>query len=295
MLDSRDQQLFVEQTLKRVEQLINRGIWSGIDNARCISWHRQFADRGYQLLGACLLDNLIFRCKDQLVASLSMAMTSNLAAIGESSDSSIVDALRLRQNGDVRLVPVIRYDQPPTKSGTYVLRLLAKALRIADSWMIWPEKLADIPKNVRIVIMVDDFCGTGTQFVKFAKKFNLNEYFAHNKNCIGIYITGAAHTDGLGYIKEHCPNIKVIAGEVLGAENHFFDGGSLEQYSNPDVKAQFVEQYKDICDDFKLGGSHGYYGYGGQALTYAFSHATPNNTLPVFWYGTDRWTALLDR
>ena len=58
------------------------------------------------------------------------------------------------------------------------------------------------------------------------------------------------------------------------------------------IAAQYDSAVKilGLPQSIKLAG-----GYGGLALAYAFAHATPNNTLPIFWMGTENLTPLLDR
>ncbi|PRY04415.1 hypothetical protein [Paraburkholderia sp. BL25I1N1] len=296
MIDTRDERLFIDATIERVEQLIAKGIWEGIDVARSRAWYRQFQDRECELLGACLLDNLVYRSKQQVLALLKSAMTSSVLLGTEAADDlQIVRALQERKDPHTRLIPIISIEQPPTKSGTYMLRLLARSLGIRDKWMIWPELLDSQPSSVSRLIMVDDFCGTGDQFTSFMSRKPLVDFLSQRPDCQIVYVTAAAHTDGLQKIQHELPSICVVAGEILTKSHHFFDGSVLDQYNSIALKTQLRDQYVMVCNAFGLGGRIGNYGYQDQALTYAFAHGTPNNTLPVFWYETDGWTPLLDR
>ena len=146
----RDQRLFVEGTRARVEQLISRQVWVGLDLPRCRSWFQQFAAGDCELLGACLLDHLTYRRKVQVEALLRSVLSSP-EMIGDRAehDFAPIDSLRDRwKDPGIRLSPVIRLDQSPTKSGTYMLRLLARSLRLQERWMVWPQALQKTPLGV---------------------------------------------------------------------------------------------------------------------------------------------------
>jgi len=294
----RDQQLFISNTRQRVSQLIGTGIWEGVDGSRVNDWFRQFEEADCALLGACLLDNLTYRSKQQVLALFKAALTtSQLLSSDTSSDLMIIEALRGRRDPGIRLIPVISPDQPPTKSGPYMLRLLSRGLRIREKWMVWTSELGSVPENVHSVIAVDDFCGSGKQFVeRFLALPEVAEFRRCRPECKFIYVAAAAHRDGIGSIREAAQDVEIVSGEILSTEHHFFDGTVLNQYQSDGLKAALLDQHDRMLAQVHLNGSVGKFGFGSLGLTYAFAHGTPNNTLPVLWYdNTDGWTSLLDR
>ncbi|XTI73266.1 phosphoribosyltransferase-like protein [Acidithiobacillus sp. AC3] len=292
-----DERLFIEGAKRRVEQLIRQKVWQGIDQARFRSWFEQFESRDCELLGACLLDNLIFRSREQVESLIKAAMTSSeLIGPKAQTDDEIVVALRGRKDPHVRLSPVIRLDQPPTKSGPYILRRLAKSLHLNEGWMSWPQRLCDEPVSVNMIILVDDFCGTGEQFSEFVKKTGFLEFMNSRSDCRIAYVTVAAHEKGMARIKELYPKIEIIAGEVLNNEHHFFDGNVIKRIKVDLVNERLKTDYDKIAREVDLGGRRiGPMGFDGQALSYAFEHGTPNNTLPIYWYQNEQWSSLVDR
>lgn len=155
-MEMRDQRLFIDSTKERAEQLIRTHVWEGIESSRITEWFRQFELRDCALLAACLLDNLAYRSKDQVLALFKAALTCDrLLPNNAESDLEIIESLRRNADPGIRLVPVISLDMPPTKSGPYMLRLLARALGIRDRWMIWADQLPDIPDRVHTILVIE--------------------------------------------------------------------------------------------------------------------------------------------
>lgn len=294
----RDQRLFFSNTRQRVDSLISTGVWEGIDIGRVNDWLRQFEEANCELLAACLLDNLSYRSKPQVLALFTAALTSHAILPPEAPcDRIIIDALQQRRDPGIRLVPVISQDQPPTKSGPYMLRLLARELSIREKWMIWASQLGQLPDGVHTIIAVDDFCGSGKQFVeRFLGDPHVAEFRKQRPKCRFIYLAAAAHSQGIDTITELDSAVEIIAGEVMSQEHHFFEGTVLAQYQSDGIKEILLEQYDSITSKLQIGTQVGKFGFQSMGLTYAFAHGTPNNTLPVFWHdNTDGWTPLLDR
>lgn len=288
---------YIEGVETRVAQLVSQHVWQGLDAARCRTWMKQFHDRDCALLGASLLDNFIYRSRPQVEALLKAVLTGpDLNGPDAEHDFSLIEKLRSRVDPGVRLSPVIRLDQSPTKSGTYVLRLLARSLRLNERWMKWPQALSKAPQEVHTVILVDDFCGTGSQFAEFVALTEFDAFMQSRPACRVVYLTAAAHTDGLAKIAENYPQIQVIPAETLSADQDFFLGDALKRFNGAIDGAELRADYDKIANEASLGGgSVGPLGYEKQALTYAFAHGTPNNTLPIYWYHNERWSSLVDR
>jgi hypothetical protein len=294
----RDERLFIDGTKARAQKLISCGAWEGIDSGRLDSWFNQFVSRQKDLLGACLLDNFIFRGKGQVEALLKAAMCSpDMLTPAAKWDSEVVDALGNRRvDPGIRLAPVIRLDQPPTKSGTYVLRRLAKSLRIQDKWMLWLQSLAEMPDSVHTVVLVDDFCGSGKQFSDFVTQTRLENVMLERPECRFVYLTVAAHSCGIKKVQDEFARVEFIAGEILTPLHSFFGGERLARIKVDGIEEQLKADYDSIAREVNLGGAKiGPYGFEDQGLTYAFDHGTPNNTLPIYWYTSENWTPLVNR
>lgn len=295
-MEIRDERFFIDTTLERAQHLIRQGVWEGLDLARSRSWYHQFEQRQCGLLGACLLDNLVYRSKAQLIALLTSVITSpELLEAKDDDDHCLVSLLRSRRDAGIRLVPVIRLDQPPTKSGMYILRLLSREFGVRDQWMVWPQALGEQPE-IHTLLLIDDFCGSGDQFIDFLETPSLKQFLTERPRCRIVYVSAAAHEKGLSNINSASPRVEVLAAEVLGGNHHFFSGTVLDQYRIDGLKNQLLAQYIAICEEFGLGsGKIGHFGYDDQALAYGFTHGTPNNSLPILWQDARGWTPLLHR
>jgi hypothetical protein len=294
----RDERLFIDGTKARAQKLIRCGAWDGIDHGRFEGWFNQFVARQKELLGACLLDNFIFRGKGQVEALLKAALCSPAMLTPAAKwDGEVVEALNSRRlDPGIRLAPVIRLDHPPTKSGTYVLRRLAKSLRIQDKWMLWPQSLAEMPDRVHTVVLVDDFCGSGKQFSDFVSLTGFDEVMRARPGCRIVYLTVAAHACGIKKVQDEFARVEFIAGEVLTPLHGFFGGERLARIKVDGIEERLKTDYDAIAKEVGLGGKKiGPYGFEEQGLTYAFDHGTPNNTLPIYWYASEDWTPLVNR
>lgn len=294
----KDERLFVDGIKTRARKLIRCGAWDGVDDGRLDSWFNQFVARRKELLGACLLDNFIFRGKAQVEALLKAALSSPAMLPSAAEwDGEVIAALGNRRvDPCMRLAPVIRLDQPPTKSGTYILRRLAKSLRIADKWMLWPQSLAEMPDTVHTVVLVDDFCGSGKQFSEFVTMTGIDDLMLARPKCRIVYLTVAAHSSGIKKVRDDFARIEFIAGEILTPLHGFFGGERLARIKIDGIEERLKADYDAIAEEVGLGGrAVGSYGFEGQGLTYAFDHGTPNNTLPIYWYAGEDWTSLVNR
>jgi hypothetical protein len=292
-----DSSLFISQVHNRAHHFIHSGIWANIEEARLINWIRQFEQYGAELLGAILLDNLILKSKAQFQATLSTLMTGAELCVDMMHDCEIVDSLSASKDPGIRIAPAISLHQPPTKSGFYVLRLLQRMYRIKNEWLVWPQRFNDQPKNITLLIIVDDFLGSGDQFSTFAGLSELARLHAERPNLKIVYLVAAAHQVGIDALRAEYAYVEVICGDVLTDDFHIFLGGRLNQRYRTDVSNELKLTYLSLAKKagLPLKGKVGPFGYGQHGLCYAFEHGTPNNTLPVYWYETPSWTILLDR
>lgn len=289
--------MFVESVKADSKQLIERGLWD-IRMARFDSWSRQFCGPEEQFFAASLLDQLIFRTTQQFEAGLRALFRGNLngKVFPDAQDLHLFQLISDQDDSKIRLVPVICETDPPTKSGPLVLRRLQRILQIRQKWMCWPWQATDDigKKGVETVIFVDDFLGSGRQFVKFFKQWEFDKY---TEGVRYFYAPVVAHQQGIDHLASQLPVVCVVPAETLGDSHAFFSNGVWERLgrgciSADEAKAWYLEfaGQKDIDPN-----EVGRLGYGDLALTFGFSHSTPNNSLPILWYETTSWQPLLER
>lgn len=291
---------YISQIRSRARKLIEADIWDGIELVRVERWLKNFTTTEEKYFAARILDSLIYRSKRQTLALVDQlffrCIPEVLNKVGNNDVTNWVSALKSNKDSQIRIVPVIRDDDPPTKSGPLVARIIKRHLRLNDKWMVWPFKLEEeLEKGVDKFLFIDDFLGTGKQFDKFTKRNNLKDLF-DNQLC--IYAPLAASTTGVEKLNQDYPSLNVTTSELLQKNMHLFSDESDCFYDNvntpQDVK-YFYEQLLYKISGIEPENNDFTYGFGHLGMAYAFDHASPNASIPLLWYEYENFTPLFDR
>lgn len=294
---SEDESEYIDLVRDRAMRQIDSNVWEGIQRDRLTHWLGSLKNIDTELLGAYLLDNLCYRSRGQYDAMLD-ALFLDLPMPG-TADDLLVDTLQGKKAANptcgVRLAPVIGHLAPPTKSGPYILRLVQRRFQLHSDWLVWPHLLGQAG-NVTDLYFVDDFCGTGEQFDKFLKGIHFDEFLQANPKVKVTYLVTTIHTKGRDRIGKDYPYVQLKWAELLEGSHAVLDASCLARYKVKGFAEKINAQYAQAVKALGLpqGGKMAE-GFGDLALAYSFAHATPNNTLPIFWMGTQHLTPLLDR
>ncbi|WP_447784053.1 phosphoribosyltransferase-like protein [Pseudomonas germanica] len=290
---------FVESVISDSRNLISRGLWE-IPTARFDSWINQFVGPEEEFFAACLLDHLIFRTSSQFEAGLRSLFRSNLQGkiFAGKSDEELMLRLAGRTDTKLRVVPVIGEDDPPTKSGPLVLRRLQRIMHIRHKWLCWPwqaaKKIRD--SEINTVIFVDDFLGSGRQFETFFNQWEFSQLLIDTNY---YYASVVAHESGLDHIQKTFPYVKVISAEQLDISHDFFSEDVWSRLGQGTISAAEAKAWYLLFAKEKglIPRTTGAFGTGDLSLAFGFSHSTPNNSLPIFWYENEStgWQPLLER
>lgn len=294
----RDGEVYADSILARCRQLISTHIWNGITPTTLNAWLGNFNGDLEKYFAACLLDALIYRSAEQTTSLMEEVFTNRIPAATDSLASSrplqdLKASLRGTVDPSVRLVPVIRSSDPPTKSGPLLARLYRRRLQLNDRWMLWPWQVKEYMKESQgVIIYIDDLLGTGTQFLRFLEHFSLADLADHPQ----IYAPLTAHSSGKTYINENVPHVAVAEAESLGEGYNLFAKGSLAFSDGHNDSEGAKNFYLDLLERHSLPIPDQYlFGWGELALTYVFDHAVPNNSLPLYWFSTKDWAPLFRR
>jgi hypothetical protein len=290
---------FAESVIADSRNLISRGLWE-IPTFRFESWINQFVGPEEEFFASCLLDHLIFRTSSQFEAGLRALFRSNLQGriFSSSSDEELMLKLAGRIETKLRVVPVIAEDDPPTKSGPLVLRRLQRIMHIRHKWICWPWQAATKIRNneINTVIFVDDFLGSGQQFETFFNQWGFSQLLENTKY---YYASVVAHQSGLSHLKKAFPYLEVISAEQLDTSHDFFSDDVWSRLGQGTISATEAKTWYLTFAKEKglIPKSTGAFGTGSLSLAFGFSHSTPNNSLPIFWYEneTTGWQPLLER
>ena len=289
---------YTERINARCESLIQYRIWEGFDLTRLRQWHRNFATDEARYFSACLLDSLIYRSERQTCALSRQLFQRSLPDVVRSDPLPIspvsdwISLLGSDVDPKIRVVPVIREDDPPTKSGFSIIRLLKRALRVNEAWIINPEDIPTHANSIKVLLFVDDFLGTGDQFTRFLA--DLTDYSATH---YVIYAPLAATDEGVSAVRSNFPYLRTACAEqlrvshnVFHSDSNCFNDGINTPTAAQEFQASLFEQLDIPLDREEQ------LGYGGAGLAYSFQHACPDNCLPLFWWSkTSSFTPLFDR
>lgn len=295
---SEDESEYIDLVRDRAIRQIDSGVWEGIQKERLTGWFGSFSNFDAELLAAYLLDNLCFRSRGQYAAMLDDLFLDLPMPTGTPAPL-LVDGLRADKKSSpqcgVRLAPVIGHMAPPTKSGPYILRLAQRRYRIHNDWLAWPHLLKETG-TLTDLYFVDDFCGTGEQFVEFMKGIEFDSFINTHPKLKVTYLVTTIHTKGRDRIRNAFPFVELKWAELLEDSHAVLDPKCLSRYQVEGFAEKIGAQYAHVVSSMNLPQrGRMAQGFGELALAYAFAHATPNNTLPIFWMGTEHLTPLLDR
>ena len=300
----KDGDVFISQILDRCEDLIYAGIWEGLDTIRLHTWMNNFKTSTERYFAACVLDALIYRSEKQTAAMMRQLFQRcipdilRLAPPRFTMETDWYQQLRLPmhvKDPHIRIVPVIKSTDPPTKSGPLVCRFYRRLLKLNQAFMIWPWQI-DFAKTIGVnaFLFVDDFLGTGDQFSEFMTHFSINDKLV---NTDAIYAPLVAHEKGINDLRKSYPEILICAVEILSERYNLFAKDSLwfQDKDNINTPLSAYTFYNNLVIDRNLPISNHKTGYGNFAIAYGFEHATPDNCLPILWIRTKNWEPLLER
>lgn len=293
--------LFYENVLTSTKTLISSGLWKDINLRSIEKWTKYFESNEEKTLCGLLLDSLTFRSRIQTQALLSNIIEKSIpqtTLISNISSKSLQKSLTAQYPGKqkdiIKIVPVISDMDPPTKSGPLVARLYKKEIGINEKFMEWPWKLEDHADSAKLVIFIDDFIGTGDQFLEFLDRFFPKGNFKDGTEY--IYAPLGACKSGVDHILKEAPRIKICQSELIQKENHFFSGLSSRYKELDDAFAGELRLvYLDFLKKVGLNSLKNKFGYGDLELTYAYAHGTPNATLPIFWAANENYQPAFSR
>lgn len=181
----------------------------------------------------------------------------------------------------------IGYVDGEHKSGGALARELRASLRPgkctpAVDLDVWMRGHVD---SDAIVVLVDDFSGTGGTLVKGLRRFRQKiseevwQRYIDEKR-IALYVM-YAFPEALDLLRKEFPGVEVSAANVFGDEVRACDdeAGIFNSADERNFARQVIQQLgRELTPGSPLG-------HGGMGALVVFHNATPNNTLPIFWSG----------
>lgn len=138
-------------------------------------------------------------------------------------------------------------------------------------------------QNAEIVVFIDDFSGTGSAIKEWWEKIEPLILPIGARNVAGILVLNCRAERPLEQIFEKVLFVEFLdkTANVLSVECNRFNQTEKEQLLAACQSTGCAQNFIK--------------GWGDCSLMLAFQHGCPNNTLPILWYQSNKWTALFRR
>lgn len=290
--------VLVAEVLAKCEVLKRAQLWPGEPRMRPRRWLRNF-DEEDRAIAAALLDKFNFysaRLTDAL-------LISSFNALGDGRPKSRL--LRTRQEilaalDEAVVTPVLGENPNPTDSGNFLCRRTRQLLFPEASIVDVQDALAHAYRG-NPVVFVDDFVGSGDQFLRTWTRMWGNQSFenaAQQMNFVAIYVALVSTRNGFANIRAAAPSVELSVTHIL-EDRSTLDGFI---FANPIIGSRvepFLDKYVGrLAPREEYIARHPIYrkyGYKSRKLLMAFEHSVPDATLPIFWSPGPDWEPLIER
>ena len=295
----KDALIYTRSIFDRSRDLIAYNIWSGLPPHRLDTWINNFQNPEEQYFAAKVLDSLIYRPKSQTIALLQHLFQRTIPDLERSRKifsplMNIYPNMTHAREPHVRIVPVLVPGEAPIKSGAIVGRHLRRFLRFRSDWFLDSSRVQENIRKGSVIVFIDDFLGTGNQFIEFVEHANLQNSIDSGK-C--VYTPLVAHMHGIHRLTKKYTNLSVVAAETLDETHALFgetDGTLFDEVNSVDVARDFY--YSLLKNRAIDANAYERRGFGYLELVYAFEDAVPDNSLPIIWWSQSRdWQPLFNR
>ncbi|MCJ7532041.1 MAG: hypothetical protein MUO64_13565 [Anaerolineales bacterium] len=257
-------------------------------------------DQIRHLQEVCFQEKLRFHLLDEIIIQKKLVPYSYEDAIAyfeEKLDECLIVALTdsARYNQFVHINGLENHSRLGLKS----IGVLVHPDIISTSEVV--NKLKKRYENKRILIIIEDFCGSGKTFIT-----DLVRISTHYDNFLKVYfcpyiITDHAEKTIRRFARKFTPNIilEILPGMTISEFMRAFSRSSVlfSYEEQKEIKKICVKYHKKYFSDHKFIGKPRSYPYGyrnGQLLLVLQSNC-PNHTLPIIWAQENGWKPLFKR
>lgn len=290
------------EVLGRCEALKAASFWCPEPVIRPRAWLGNFA-REDQAFASLLLDKFQFysaRLTDELLRAAFHSIGDGLPK-GPAAPAR--DGLVKSLAGAV-FTPVRGEKPNPTDSGYLLCRKARQLLRVPENRVVETRDALCHAKTGGTVVFLDDFVGSGDQFITTWRKDLVNfgasfQDIQRASNFTAIYVTLISTDFGLQNIYREAPSVAVCLTHIVEPKSTVFEALGKEPAVLNRLEA-FLEKYAPRLrpDEQWMAENLEYlkYGYKKRGLLLGFEHSVPDATLPIFWAkGTNSWEPLVER
>lgn len=200
------------------------------------------------------------------------------------------------------VVPVTGENPNPTDSGNYICSRVRRTCDVPEERIFSPDVAIGYAKRGHPILFVDDFVGSGDQFLKTWFRGHDGTSFSEayeSTGFIAMYAAAVSSQTGLKRISEHAPVVGTSFAHVLSRQKSLegIKESCADAFEKFDyILTKYVDRLIFTDDHFLNNPDSRKYGYKSLGLTMAFEHSVPDATLPIFWAsGVNNWIPLIRR
>lgn len=274
-------------------------MWLSEPTIRPRAWIENF-ENGDKILAAQLLERFVFY-NQRLTDSL---LTTSFYSIADGLKKGPAAPTReqlLQALPNAVFTPVSGETPNPTDSGYFLCRRMRQVLNVDETQIKNTNDALKAASGGQPVVFVDDFIGSGDQFLSTWQDGSSGASFetAHSKvGFAAIYVSLVGTESGIVNIANQAPSVAVCVTHKIDNRGTLWGLAT----SNPSLYTQIdtlLRKYTQrLTPHDAYMHQHDYltYGYKHRGLFFAFEHSVPDATLPIFWCrGTNGWEPLIER
>ncbi|MEA3138127.1 MAG: hypothetical protein QOK23_296 [Gammaproteobacteria bacterium] len=290
----------INDVLLKCEALKRAGLWAAEPRIRPRAWISNF-DQSDRAIAAKLLDRFTFY-NSALTDRLLVASFDSIGDGMPKGPNAPTRAQLLSVVGSAVWTPVQGESPNPTDSGNLLCRRARQLLAVPEDRIVEADRAIAIAAQGHPIVFVDDFVGSGEQFLKtWTRSFNGDSFamIHSNNHFTAIYITLVATAKGIGRIYNDAPSVAVCATHILEDRSTIYGCSGADLQFAADMPA-FLQKYSSRLrpqeNYISSSASFLQYGFGSLGLMFGFDHSIPDATLPIFWApGDGSWEPLIER
>jgi len=291
--------VYVKDVLARCEALKRAGMWLSEPAIRPRAWIENFDD-GDKILAAQLLERFVFynqRLTDSLLKTSFYSIADGLKkGPAAPSKEQLLQALP-----NAIFTPVSGETPNPTDSGYFLCRRTRQVLNVDEAQIKTARESLQAAANGQPIVFVDDFIGSGDQFLTTWKDCSSGTSFEVIQRQGGfpvIYISLVGTEMGISNIGSQAPSVAVCVTHKIDNRGTLWGlrSSNSSLYQQIDLLLKKYVPRLTPHDGYMHLQKYLTYGYKHRGLFFAFEHSVPDATLPIFWCrGTNNWEPLIER
>lgn len=294
--------VFYQGVCERTQALSKNQIWNN-DASSMLAWLANFSREEHQYIASHILDRLTFRTERMTESAYRLFFASKFRYFCQQQFGQLGDNVEdwllglksreCRWAEDILICSVSKAGEHG-ESGSHMIRILTGDLIHQQHVFPIDAKQLDSEEN-KIILIVDDFLGSGRQFKKFSKETNLREAAAKNKI---IYAPSMAYYKGVDSLAKEDYGIDVAPLEIVTRKEQFFSHEPNAAFCGDDINSEdsVLEVYNDMRQLDDSFNSNAWLGFKKASLCVGFQWGCPNQSLGIMWYeGQSNWHRLLKR